>query len=182
VGRPERAGDLRLLASGESDKDPHLAAAIDFLKKADLVGTYAVGTRLQVWNILPGGPRKEIVDLAKRDRDTLLKKPAKRTRNPRHVPLQHPRLRLRHSASQFGVLGLWAAEQMGAEVPTTFWKNADAVWTRNQDATGGWNYGPRVQAPPPPTLSMTAAGVATLFITSDMLAPPTADCRGKPAP
>jgi hypothetical protein len=172
-----------LLASGESEKDPRLAPAIEWLKKADLIGTYAAGTRLQVWNALPGASRrKDILELAKRDRDTLLKN--RRTEEHTRGMFRYSTIGFGydHSASQFGVLGLYAASQLGAEVPAAFWKDADAIWTRNQDPSGGWDYGPEFkQLKPlkPLSLSMTAAGVATLFITSDALgAGAPADCRG----
>src|SRR5436309_1280103 len=47
-----------LLAAGDSPQDPKLAAAIDFLKNADINGTYALGVRLQVWNAMPTALRK----------------------------------------------------------------------------------------------------------------------------
>lgn len=171
-----------LLASGESEKDPRLAPAIEWLKKADLIGTYAVGTRLQVWNALPGASRrKDILELVKRDRDTLLKN--RRTEDHTRGMFRYSTIGFGydHSASQFGVLGLYAASQVGAEVPAAFWKDADAIWTRNQDPSGGWNYGPEFKQLKGKglSLSMTAAGVATLFITSDALgASAPADCRG----
>jgi hypothetical protein len=42
-----------LLASGESHQDPRLAKAIDYLKKTESKGIYAVGVRCLVWNALP---------------------------------------------------------------------------------------------------------------------------------
>jgi hypothetical protein len=44
---------LALLAAGENPQDPRLAPAVDFLKKADIVGTYALGVRCQVLLLLP---------------------------------------------------------------------------------------------------------------------------------
>jgi len=84
-----------------------------------------------------------------------------------------------HSASQFAVLGLWAVDQLGAEVPGAFWKMTEAAWLKDQDASGGWNYSKTFSTPLPVTPSMTAAGVATLFITNDYLhGPAFADCKG----
>src|SRR5690349_10443058 len=50
-----------LLAAGESYQEPRLQKAIEFLKKVDMVGTYAIGLRAQVWLHLPRTP--EIKDL-----------------------------------------------------------------------------------------------------------------------
>src|SRR2546423_180353 len=41
-----------LLASGESPQDARIKAAIDWLKKADIKGIYALGMRAQVWTFL----------------------------------------------------------------------------------------------------------------------------------
>jgi hypothetical protein len=83
---------------------------------------------------------------------------------------------------------------MGYETPTRYWKEVEEAWLRHQDQGGGWRYisvsgmaggdprrGPAGGGPPgggafgrgmnfdQVTLSMTAAGVATLFITQDYL-------------
>ena len=70
------------------------------------------------------------------------------------------------SNSQYGVLGMWALAEAGGEVPTLYWKIEDAAWKKAQLPDGGWNYnstGEHHEATP----SMTAAGIATLFITQD---------------
>ncbi|HSI32143.1 MAG: DUF4159 domain-containing protein [Phycisphaerae bacterium] len=75
-----------------------------------------------------------------------------------------------HSASQFAVLGMWALQQAGVEVPTAYWQAVEDAWIKNQEkASGGWNYGKLFRPDPPVTPTMTAAGVATLFITQDYL-------------
>ncbi len=42
-----------LLASGESPQDPRMAAAIQFLINADVIGIYSLGVRANVWPFLP---------------------------------------------------------------------------------------------------------------------------------
>ena len=42
-----------LLAAGESPQDPRIAQAIDFLRKNDTVGTYALSFRIQAFAFLP---------------------------------------------------------------------------------------------------------------------------------
>lgn len=83
------------------------------------------------------------------------------------------------AVTSYGVLGLWAATRAQAELPKGLWTKLDGYWRLTQDArTGGWTY-----RPPPtdvkaaeeipkdmqwmykPTLPMTAAGVATLYLT-----------------
>ena len=72
------------------------------------------------------------------------------------------------SRGQYAVLGLWAAEQMGVDVPVDTWKTIDDAWQKDQEDDGAWNYKGTLKEYPA-TLGMTAAGVATLFITQEML-------------
>ena len=37
-------------------QDPRMVRAVNFLKSADIVGTYALGVRCQVWSLLPSTP------------------------------------------------------------------------------------------------------------------------------
>jgi hypothetical protein len=52
--------------------DPRLAAAVNFLKQADVNGTYALGCRSLVWATV-GRRDKDAKEMAKRDRDLILK-------------------------------------------------------------------------------------------------------------
>jgi hypothetical protein len=82
------------------------------------------------------------------------------------VGTSQPKGHYDRSNSQYGVLGMWALEQAGGEVPTLYWQIEDAAWRKAQLRDGGWNYtdgAENVNATP----SMTAAGIATLFITQD---------------
>ena len=69
---------------------------------------------------------------------------------------------------------MWALAQAGVEVPTGYWQFVDAAWHRQQTRAGAWGYKP-VWDPADPTTfhepgaTMTAAGVATLFITQEYL-------------
>jgi hypothetical protein len=86
--------------------------------------------------------------------------------NPRTIGTAQPKGHYDRSNSQYGVLGMWALEQASGEVPTLYWQIEDAAWRKAQLRDGGWNYDDaedRHDATP----SMTAAGVATLFITQD---------------
>ena len=80
--------------------------------------------------------------------------------------LINSRQRIDHSVSQYGVLGLWAATQLDVPIPAATWKTIDDTWRREQNPDGGWGYG---SDNPASTPAMTAAGIATLFITQDML-------------
>lgn len=86
--------------------------------------------------------------------------------NPRTIGGPMPKGGFDRSNSQYGVLGMWAIEQAGGEVPTLYWKIIDHAWRRAQLRDGGWNYN-NEQDNPAATPSMTAAGIATLFISSE---------------
>jgi hypothetical protein len=168
-----------LLASGENDQDPKMMAAIEWLKKANIIGTYGVAMRAQVWNAMPNVKKKEYIKNAKRDRDLLMacKRSDEEFRGRFHYEPNDTGYD--HSASQYGVLGMWACNQVGAEVPGAFWKEVETAWIKDQDKSGGWNYGDDFSPRPAVSASMTAAGIATLFITGDMLhGDEGIDCRG----
>ena len=158
-----------LLASGESPNNPRIKSAVEFLKHADIVGTYAVAMRCQVWLLIPHNT-DEMKSLIRRDADFLF-----RGINPGKEGVNNKGLwdylgkgdRIDHSVSQYGVLGLWACQQTGAvDVGMDRWKLMEEAWRRDEHPDGGWDYGSMSATETP---SMTAAGIATLFITQDYL-------------
>lgn len=166
-----------LLASGQSPNDPRLKPAIDFLKKSDdMIGYYALGLRPQVWLYLPQTDQTR--QLATRDFRLLWagieKDMGKRDGGLYDYTLGYDRDQIDLSVSQYGVLGMWACAQLGVEVPGgdprrpqgNYWQMVEMKWRALQDkAKGGWAYRGDSSITP----SMTAAGVATLFITQDYL-------------
>jgi hypothetical protein len=168
-----------MLASGEKDTDPDVARAIGWLKTADINGTYALGCRALVWSSVPASRKKDYRDVAKKDAELLLKLKKSDDKNKGLFRYNQYDTVTDNSASQFGLLGLWACNQVGIEVPASFWKEAEASWIANQDASGGWNYGSVFTPRPAVSASMTAAGIASLFIINDMLhGDQGIDCRG----
>jgi hypothetical protein len=160
-----------LLAAGERPNSDRLAPAIAFLKKADLVGNYALAMRSQVWQALPPSP--EIRDLARRDAATMLAsiKTKDQAEGFFHYYRDPTSTDYDHSVSQYVVLGLWACDQAGYEVPTDFWRLTDRAWRKHQFASGAWSYKYKWGAPvdQEERASMTEAGIATLFVTQEYL-------------
>jgi hypothetical protein len=82
------------------------------------------------------------------------------------------------SQTQYGLLCLWAAHQMGMEIPVDAVEQA-ALWhVRTQHSNGGWSYRPLQKIDPSPvhdtrhlrvTHSMTAAGAASLYVCYHLL-------------
>ena len=72
-----------------------------------------------------------------------------------------------HSNSQYAVLGMWAVSDIGLDVPARYWTLVDKHWRSQQNPDGGWGYAKAGAS----TRSMTAAGLATLYITMDHVVP-----------
>ncbi len=180
-----------LLASGKDWRDKELAPAIDFLLKANIEGTYALGMSSQLAIYLP--PQKTRL-LVKHNVGMLgngLFMPPRgvnainwsdnvgfysywtgtpegsdqTTFNPNARNFGTPQNAewYDRSASQYGVLGMWALERAGGDIPRSYWTIVDTAWKRAQNDDGGWNY----RQGDDRTASMTAAGIATLYITQD---------------
>ncbi len=169
-----------LLAAGESPQDPRLARAIDFLKKADIRGIYAVALRMQVWYYLP--PTNEVRQLVARDARILINSIKTEGDSLGHYDyvagIERRSSEYSHSRSQYGVLGVWTAALMGYEVPARYWQMVEAGWLQNIDPSGGWSYQHPKRTKYPVTAGMTAAGVASLYVTQDYLyATRGLDCR-----
>lgn len=156
-----------LLASGENSQDPRLVKSIEFLKKADIIGIYALGLRSQVWLLIP--PNAQVKSKVDHDKQMLVNGINKQGVSVGMWDYTGKGGRIDHSVSQYGVLGLWALQQCGAEIPRDVWEQIEKRWQEQQYNIGGWAYDGNGKDGKAPTPSMTAAGVATLFITQDYL-------------
>lgn len=74
-----------------------------------------------------------------------------------------------NSNSQYGLLGVWSAAEVNVEVPSDYWRAVEKHWSSTQLDSGQWSYSERV---PGGTQSMTAAGIASLFVVRDYLESP----------
>jgi hypothetical protein len=173
------AATYALLASGEPFTDPRIQAAVNFLRKTESKGMYALGLRCQVWNSIPQEPW--VKEVFKHDRDLLLSAIDDKGQAVGFFgyTTTTPKDDGDSSTSQFGVLGLWACNQANLEINHDVWQLFDKVWHQTQKPDGSWMYNlwDKQDANSVPTLSMSAAGVATLFITQDY-ANPTVKCGG----
>ena len=76
-----------------------------------------------------------------------------------------------NSNSQYGLLGVWSGAEVGAEVPSAYWSAVQNHWTSNQCPDGEWAY--PAGGADSGRLSMTVAGIASLFVTHDYLDAPS---------
>jgi len=157
-----------LLASGVNAQDPKIKSAVDCLmKNSEMRGIYAIGIRAQIWHLLPR--RADYQTAAKRDAQLLLEGMGKTGNDLGMYAYTTTEHSYHNSPAQYGVLGMWACEEAGVEVSSRYWQAVQDAWQRNQQSDGGWSYHMQADAGHPVMASMTAAGVATLFITLDYL-------------
>jgi hypothetical protein len=76
------------------------------------------------------------------------------------------------SNTQYAILAAWSLSDYGIEIPSAYWRVVDNYTRKNQLANGAWGYNPRGTGKDVyydhQFRSMTAVGLATLFLTSDM--------------
>ena len=75
-----------------------------------------------------------------------------------------------NSNSQYGLLGVWSAieGEPRVEVPRAYWQAVERHWTQCQLDDGQWGY----QGGTTGRLTMTCAGIASLFVAHEYLDPP----------
>ncbi len=151
---------LALLSAGETFQDPRLRDAVSYLETVGMDGTYAVSIRANVWAMLPPKFNELLADDTKWLVDGFSEGVGGWTYR------QNPNTTRRdNSITQFGALAFWEAAKRGLGVDARYWRMIEDRFLSMQLADGGWNYTGDGQS----TGSMTAAGLATLFITQDLL-------------
>jgi hypothetical protein len=76
-----------------------------------------------------------------------------------------------NSNAQYGLLGVWSAAEVGAEVNNAYWQAVEQHWTTCQLEDGSWGYS-GYNSSRGGRLSMSVAGIASLFVTHDYLDAP----------
>jgi hypothetical protein len=125
-----------LLAAGENPQSEKIARAVKFLEQAQLTGTYAIAMRAQVWALLPHPLPADAKSMLIKDGDYLLKA----IRGGEERGFYHYRLNdesYDHSCSQYGVLGMWACEQAGYEVPPATGRKSKPPGNASRTAAAG---------------------------------------------
>jgi hypothetical protein len=84
-----------------------------------------------------------------------------------YLPMRPEETRFDFSNTQLTILALWQAMLAGEEVPPTVWIKARKIYYEKQLPEGAWSYGDPVE--PGARGSMTAAGLASIYIIGDML-------------
>jgi hypothetical protein len=197
-----------LLASGADRRSPRMQKAIEFLLHANITSTYGLGLSSQIVDYLPDRETHELVKRnvmmllagVHQASPAALRQPFGWPKDAgfygywvgaeavdmkptfgkeldrRTVGTPQPKGYYDRSNSQYAVLGMWALAEAGGEVPTLYWRIVDNAWRKSQFADGGWNYNDSLRGESP---QMTAAGIATLYITQDYtLEQNWSECKG----
>jgi len=154
---------LALLYAGEDPRSDLLAAALDWLTAQTLRATYTYGVRAHALALVRGEKyRKRLeADLAWLLGNVWPKDSA----SPGAYGYTGKTDGWDNSNTQYGVLGAWMATDAGLNASDAYWELVAGHWLGSQQPDGGWAYKETGQ----PTGSMTAAGLASLFVVLDRL-------------
>jgi hypothetical protein len=158
---------LALLESGESPDSPAVQRALSYLRGlGEPSATYTAA--LQIMAFCAADPKKDLL-LIRRNAEWLAE--TQIAAGPAAGSWTYGRVGKAgfgdNSNSQFALLGLYEAEQVGVEIDPLVWQRALNYWLGCQHEDGGWSYDmAKLQRP---TGSMTCAGIGALVIASGQM-------------
>ena len=163
---PTALATYALLASGVSATEPRMIKALDWLAAQKTEMTYCLGLRCNAWVLANRQTNNRYRPQLRQDVKLLLAGQRNGGYGYKCLPEGKPG-RADNSNSQYGVLGVWAAVLANEEVPNAYWQSVLDHWKECQCSDGGWGYG--ANANQHSTATMTAGGLATLFVCFDNL-------------
>ena len=158
---------LALLTAGEPVASPHMARALDYLRNfspEQLKSTYSVSLQTMVFAAASHerDQLKIAANVAWLERAQI--KPGERANWPGSWSYKEIKDQQGdNSNSQYALLALNAASEVGVPVRAEVWALARRYWEQSQRNDGSWAYTP--DSASPPTASMTCAGISGLIIT-----------------
>jgi len=169
-----------LLESGVKVTDARMAKALLHLAKTPSAKTYSLGVRANVW-LSAGRQEKKYLELLNRDVAAIVSSSSNGAYSyDCNGDGNSGATRKDNSASQYALLGAWAGARADLEIPPQYWQIVLRHWVACQNVDGGWGYLPGRPPHDSTTPTMTAAGVASLFVCYDNLMARDADmarCR-----
>ena len=165
---PTALAAYALLESGVSPQEERMAKTIEWLAKNDDNMNYSVDLRCQVWLIVNRQTRNKYIKEFEADVKALVKEGIRwEGKYTYEVPCPGGGGQFDNSNCQFGVLGVWAGARANMEfIEDKYWWKVAKLWIGRQCPDGGWAY---LDTGQQGNASMTAAGVATLFVCTDNL-------------
>ncbi len=156
-----------LLSSGQSHQSPRMTATLEYLAHAPLDSVYSRSFRALAISLLPSPAYRTVLADDVKYLVSAMREDGSFGYDPNAPPDEW-----NNSATQIAMMALAAAQSAGQDVPEWFWRRAQQHWQTCQTAEGGWSYS---SAQAPAYGSMTAAGVASLYLCQEILgrqAPP----------
>ncbi len=166
---------LALLSAGLDKDDPTVAKALEFLRgfsPQEQNQTYPISLQTMVFCLAdPETDRARIEANVAWLVERQLKTSNEYDGGWSYVGIDQASERADNSNSQFAVLALYEAEQIGVAIDEAVWKRAENYWLRMQNDDGSWGYRASTLNPEGfpsgyGTGSMTCAGIAALAMTS----------------
>jgi len=160
-----------LLETGADPLDPRMAKALKWLRTHKTRKTYALGARCHVWRLANKKTNNRYLRALGKDVTRLIKA-AGQGCYTYDSPPTGTRRAWDNSNSQFGLLGVWAGLQanmnLGSARMKAYFRKVARHWIDCQCEDGGWAYHKVARGKPSEgTESMTAAGLASLFVCLD---------------
>ncbi len=159
-----------LLEAGESPDDPRMKKGLAALVavKPRRRQAYVIATRIMALSLIVAQKKNSPY------RDQLVRDVAWLTKNARRMQgawgYRGADTNGDNSVSQFALLALWEADRAGVKVDSTLIRLAERTWIRRQRRNGGWTYAGQANlVEAKTTTSMTAAGLASLYLCQDVL-------------
>lgn len=155
---------LALINAGVPIEDPSVQRALTYLRKLKPEKTYT--TALQTMVLCEADPKADLL-LISRNATWIESKQVRS--GPMTGGWSYPGAGggADNSNSQFAMLALQAAEDVGVKVSPQTWRLALTYWREGQSRDGSWNY--QHNGPAAGTGSMTCAGIASYVIASGRL-------------
>ncbi len=153
---------LALLNAGVPVTDDAMQRALEAVRRIPLESTYVVALKIQA--LAAADPKRYKNEIAAAARWLALSQNASGMWSYGVIEGRGD-----FSNSQFALLGLHEASRAGADVPDPVWRAAEAVFVQAQLRDGSWSYVPNSGRGGTGTGSMTAAGLASLYITGNSL-------------
>lgn len=150
-----------LLESGENAQDPRIEKALEWLSIQYTDKTYTLGLRCNVWQLANRQTGGQYEDMLKFDVEQLVK--STKDGSYDYDAMGDGLSSGDNSNSQYGLLGVWAGMKGGLEIPAEYWRKIERHWAESLNDDGGWGYKPNMSS----TATMTAAGIASLYVTMD---------------
>ncbi len=171
-GGPTALAMFALMEAGEPMADERMKKGVEALAsiKYDRTSIYVVAVRAMVLSQVITLDKDSVYrEQLKKDLEYLSKNKTTTAVAAGAWGYKGPELVGDNSCSQMALLALWEADLAGMDIDAAIVRKAEATWIKRQQGDGGWMYAGIGTVKGDSTPSMTAAGLASLFICRDIV-------------